>query len=85
LVCGDEVPRGKPWPDPYLAALRQGGVSAGDAVAVEDSAQGAQSALAAGIATFGYRPSDRPGQDWPAGVTPIETFAALRDRLFGHE
>jgi len=85
LVCGEDVTRGKPWPDPYLAALRQGSVAAGDAIAVEDSAQGAHAALAAGIATYGYQPADRPKQDWPAGVTEIEAFAMLESRLFGHE
>ena len=48
LVCGDEVPRGKPHPDPYLQAAQLLGVRPQDAVAIEDSPTGAASAEAAG-------------------------------------
>ncbi|MEU6562502.1 HAD family hydrolase [Nocardia nova] len=47
-VCGDEVERGKPAPDPYLRAARLLGVDPGDCVAVEDSPTGSAAALAAG-------------------------------------
>jgi HAD superfamily hydrolase (TIGR01509 family) len=40
-VCGDEVPAGKPAPDPYLRAAQLLGVTIGDCVAVEDSPNGA--------------------------------------------
>jgi HAD superfamily hydrolase (TIGR01509 family) len=48
LVCGDEVSRGKPHPDPYLRAAELLGVEPGDTVAIEDSSTGAASAEAAG-------------------------------------
>jgi HAD superfamily hydrolase (TIGR01509 family) len=48
VVTGDAVSRGKPHPEPYLAAARQLGVPAGDCVAIEDSNTGARSAEAAG-------------------------------------
>jgi HAD superfamily hydrolase (TIGR01509 family) len=51
LVAGDEVPRGKPHPDAYLAALALTGAEAGRSLAVEDSPAGATAALAAGIPT----------------------------------
>jgi HAD superfamily hydrolase (TIGR01509 family) len=47
-VCGDEVPRGKPAPDPYLRAAELLGVPAGECVAVEDSPTGVAAAEAAG-------------------------------------
>lgn len=47
-VVGDEVPRGKPHPDPYLAAARLLGVEPGACIALEDSPTGARSARAAG-------------------------------------
>ncbi|HEX6423290.1 MAG TPA: HAD family phosphatase [Acidimicrobiales bacterium] len=47
-VVGDEVPRGKPHPDPYLAAARLLGAEPGSCVALEDSPTGARSARAAG-------------------------------------
>jgi HAD superfamily hydrolase (TIGR01509 family) len=47
-VVGDEVPRGKPHPDPYLAAAGLLGVEPGACIALEDSPTGARSAQAAG-------------------------------------
>ena len=47
-VCGDEVPRGKPDPDPYLRAAELLGVAAGECLAVEDSPTGALAAQRAG-------------------------------------
>ena len=47
-VAGDEVSRGKPHPEPYLAACRQLGVDPLDCVVIEDSPTGAASGNAAG-------------------------------------
>ncbi|MHA6794702.1 HAD family hydrolase [Pseudonocardia bannensis] len=47
-VCGDEVPRGKPHPDPYLRAAELLGVPAAECLAVEDSATGTTAAERAG-------------------------------------
>lgn len=51
-VAGDEVDRGKPAPDGYLAALDRLGADAADAVAVEDSVMGVRSAQAAGMSVI---------------------------------
>lgn len=51
-VCGDEVPRGKPDPDPYLRAAELLGVAAGECLAVEDSPTGALAAQRAGAAVL---------------------------------
>lgn len=48
IVTGDQVTRGKPHPEPYLAAAALLGVDAADCVAIEDSGTGATSAEAAG-------------------------------------
>ena len=47
-IVGDEVRRGKPHPEPYLAAARALSVSPRDCVALEDSPTGVRSATAAG-------------------------------------
>ena len=47
-IVGDEVRRGKPHPEPYLAAARALSVSPKDCVALEDSPTGIRSATAAG-------------------------------------
>lgn len=48
-VSSEEVERGKPAPDVYLAAARGLGVEAAGCVAVEDSSNGLRSAAAAGM------------------------------------
>lgn len=47
-VCGDEVPRGKPAPDPYRRAAALLGVAPAHCLAIEDSVTGAASAEGAG-------------------------------------
>jgi beta-phosphoglucomutase-like phosphatase (HAD superfamily) len=47
-VCGDEVRRPKPNPDPYLRAAELLGVRADRSVAIEDSPVGIAAAEAAG-------------------------------------
>jgi HAD superfamily hydrolase (TIGR01509 family) len=51
-VCGDEVARTKPDPEPYLVAAAALGVPAAACVAVEDSPAGVASAVAAGCAVI---------------------------------
>jgi HAD superfamily hydrolase (TIGR01509 family) len=51
LVLGEDLPRAKPDPLPYLEALRRLGVAAEHAVAFEDSEPGVTAALAAGVFT----------------------------------
>jgi HAD superfamily hydrolase (TIGR01509 family) len=48
-VSSEEVARGKPAPDVYLAAAEALGVEPGAVVAIEDSANGIRSAAAAGM------------------------------------
>jgi HAD superfamily hydrolase (TIGR01509 family) len=52
VVCGDDVPRTKPDPAPYLAAAASLGVDPARCVAVEDSPAGVASALGAGCAVL---------------------------------
>lgn len=47
-VCGDEVPRGKPAPDPYQRAAALLGLDPAHCLAIEDSVTGATSAEGAG-------------------------------------
>jgi beta-phosphoglucomutase-like phosphatase (HAD superfamily) len=48
IVGGDEVTHGKPHPEPYELGAAALGVSPADCVAIEDSAPGVASAVAAG-------------------------------------
>lgn len=51
-VCGDEVPAGKPSPDPYLRAAALLSLDPGDCLAIEDSVTGTASAESAGCAVL---------------------------------
>lgn len=85
VVTGDIVPRGKPFPDPYLMAAERLGVDPAHCLAIEDSPTGATSANAAGCWVVAVphmvsvppapRRTTVPGLD---GFTP----AALRALVF---
>jgi HAD superfamily hydrolase (TIGR01509 family) len=83
-VCGDEVPAGKPAPDPYLRAAALLDVPVADCVAVEDSPNGALSAERAGAAIL-VVPSDLPVPGGPrrtrrdglVGLTTAELALAV--------
>ena len=53
IVAGDNVTHSKPHPEPYLLAAEALGVNAADCVALEDSAPGVASAIAAGAVVIG--------------------------------
>jgi HAD superfamily hydrolase (TIGR01509 family) len=59
-VAAEEVPRGKPAPDVYLEAARWLGQPPRACAAVEDSANGIRSALAAGLRVVAI-----PNRDYP--------------------
>jgi len=56
----EEVPRGKPAPDVYQAAVSRLGLIAADCSAVEDSSTGLRSAVAAGLAVVCVPPGIYP-------------------------
>ena len=49
VICGTELERSKPHPDPYLAALDALGLDAAQALAIEDSMTGITAARAANL------------------------------------
>jgi HAD superfamily hydrolase (TIGR01509 family) len=67
----EDVAAPKPAPDVYLLAASQAGVAPQDCVVIEDSATGAQAAVAAGMAVFGFAPE-----------TPRTKFEGLTELLF---
>jgi HAD superfamily hydrolase (TIGR01509 family) len=52
LICGGETERGKPHPDPYLAAVTALGTPPASSWALEDSENGVRAAHAAGLTVF---------------------------------
>jgi beta-phosphoglucomutase len=49
IITGDEVPRAKPFPDPYLTASRQIGVAPEECLVVENAPLGIEAAKSAGM------------------------------------
>jgi len=63
-VSSEEVERGKPAPDVYLAAVARLGVRPDTGAAVEDSANGLRAAAAAGLEVIAIpRPEYPPAED----------------------
>jgi HAD superfamily hydrolase (TIGR01509 family) len=87
VVGGDEVTHSKPHPEPYELGAAALGVSARDCVALEDSAPGVASAVAAGAVVIGV-PMEVPLTEDSAydlwhdldGRTAEDLFAVFRAR-----
>ena len=71
VVSGDEIPRKKPAPDIYLRVLELTGISAENAVAVEDTKAGTIAARDAGIFCYGYVNPTSGEQDLSNAATTI--------------
>ena len=70
-VSSEEVERGKPAPDVYLAAARGLGVDPAECVAVEDSSNGLRSAAAAGMTVIAV-----PNPHYPPAADALSLAAA---------
>jgi HAD superfamily hydrolase (TIGR01509 family) len=73
IVGGDEVARGKPAPDIYVAAASGLGMAPQHCLALEDSAPGVRSALAAGMAVIMVPDVIPPSSDIVSLGHPIVT------------
>lgn len=79
LYTADDVERGKPAPDVYLYAAQQLGVDPKHCLALEDSPNGAQSAVTAGMTCFAI-PDSHSTPDKFTAITP-HIFDNLSDVL----
>ncbi|MFL6128360.1 MAG: HAD family hydrolase [Mycobacteriales bacterium] len=71
VVSSEEVPRGKPAPDVYLAAAGKLGVDPCGCVAIEDSANGLRAAAAAGMTVIAV-----PNPHFPPPADALRLAAA---------
>ena len=76
VVCGEDVGRKKPDPEAYALALSQLQLPAARCLAVEDSANGLRSALAAGIPTVVVRSLYTRDEDFRGALQVFDGFAA---------
>ena len=87
IVADDEVQHGKPHPEGYLAALRHLALKPEEGVSIEDSATGAEAALAAGLACLGLPNRFTDQQTFPEGTQRIgslkEAKRWISERLGG--
>jgi HAD superfamily hydrolase (TIGR01509 family) len=87
IYSGHEMPRSKPAPDVYLAAMQPLGALPQRCAVVEDTVTGVTAGIAAGAMVFGYSPPEA-GHDVPAalraaGASVIFTDMAELPRLLG--
>jgi HAD superfamily hydrolase (TIGR01509 family) len=75
-VSSEEVPRGKPAPDVYLEAARRLGQPPAACAAVEDSASGIKSAIAAGMLVVAV-----PNRDYPPPGDILASAQLVLDSL----
>jgi len=87
VVCGDDVVRSKPSPDPYLRAAELLGVAPTDCLVIEDSPTGVAAAEAAGMVVLAVphagpvtRAAGRMVRGDLVGLT-LEDLSALHARL----
>lgn len=79
LYTADSVPKGKPAPDVYLYAAEQLGVKPEECLALEDSPNGARSAIAAGMTCY-VVPDSHSSPERFADITP-HVFSSLDEVL----
>ncbi len=68
----------KPAPDIYLACLDALGVTASDAVAIEDTPESAAAAVAAGIVTYAYPGRAAEGRAFPGVMDVLDRLDPVR-------
>lgn len=77
IVCADPPRRPKPTPDVYFHTLKELGISAEEAIAIEDSPNGVTAALAAGIPCIGVPNEMTSLFTFPAGTRRVDSLASL--------
>jgi HAD superfamily hydrolase (TIGR01509 family) len=78
IYSGHEMPRSKPAPDVYLAAMTPLGVDAARCAVVEDTVTGVTAGISAGAVVFGYSPPEA-GHDGPAALRAAGAVAIFAD------
>lgn len=76
IISSDDVARSKPAPDPYLLAAKQFRIDPSACLVIEDSVQGVQAAIAAGMDVVVVK-RGRAAM-FPQRATVVESIASLR-------
>jgi beta-phosphoglucomutase family hydrolase len=78
VASGEEVPLSKPNPDVFLLAAKRIGVKATDCLVIEDSANGAKAAKAAGMFCVGLKVDEQNHQDLALADRVITSFSEFQ-------
>jgi beta-phosphoglucomutase-like phosphatase (HAD superfamily) len=68
LVTATDLPRGKPFPDPYLKGAEVLHIPAAECIVAEDAASGVRSGKAAGARVLGLRTTSTDAELLSAGA-----------------
>jgi sugar-phosphatase len=77
VITSELTPRGKPHPDPYVAAAAALGVSPRDCLVVEDAPAGVEAGLAAGAEVWAVETTHSASQLSAASVVVPDLWAVL--------
>ncbi len=81
VIAGDDVAKGKPAPDIFLAAARALGVDPRDCLVLEDAPAGVQAAHAAGMRCIAVPNAHTQGLDFSHADEVVVSLFAVRDIL----
>ena len=82
IVSGEQVKYGKPDPEPYLLASQIVDCPVDRIIAIEDSVQGATSAIGAGLYTYLLTPACK-APFAHEGAVPVLSLEHIADDLWG--
>lgn len=77
IFSGEEVERGKPFPDIFLKAAEMLGVSPEECIVIEDSEKGIAAAVAAGMKCVGYANPSSISQDLSRATLIVSSIREL--------
>jgi beta-phosphoglucomutase len=81
VVSGDDTPRGKPYPDPYLKGMERLGIPAPNCVVVENAPLGIEAAKAAGVGYVIAVTTTLPAEYLKGADDIMPSFADLEECL----
>ncbi|XVV14870.1 HAD family hydrolase [Actinoplanes sp. CA-131856] len=83
VLVREDYERSKPHPEPYLTALKRFGAAAEEALVIEDSSRGLNSAVAAGIDCAVVHNDFTKSQDFTRARHRVDTLSELKDIVVG--
>lgn len=81
MVSGENMDRGKPYPDIFLHAAEKLNVDVGDCVVIEDSENGVKAAVAAGMKCIGFVNPNSGNQDLSHADKLIDSLKKVTQQM----